>query len=262
MTELPSLRAFPNDIHVLVQGATRGIGLALTQTLLACPQVSTLHATGRSASTSCALEDLARQHPGRLQRHDLDLVDERSIASCTQAIRTHHPHLHLVLNVSGVLHDPARGIQPEKKLEHVDPASALHAFHINALGPLLILKHVVPMLRHDERAVVANLSARVGSISDNRSGGWYTYRATKAAQNQATKSAAIEFRRRAPNAIIVALHPGTVATDLSAPFRTSIEEEKVFSPERAALQLLAVIDGLQAQDSGAFFSWSGEPIPW
>jgi NAD(P)-dependent dehydrogenase (short-subunit alcohol dehydrogenase family) len=117
-------------------------------------------------------------------------------------------------------------------------------------------------MRHGRRAVIANLSARVGSIGDNRIGGWYAYRASKAAQNQITKTASIELRRKAPALVCVALHPGTVDTDLSAPFQGNVPEGKLFSVERAARQLLEVIDGLGPDDTGRFFDWAGEPVEW
>ena len=133
---------------------------------------------------------------------------------------------------------------------------------MNAIGPLLVAKHFQILLPPQERSIFANLSARVGSIGDNHLGGWYAYRASKAAQNMVTRNLAIELRRRAQGLICVALHPGTVDTGLSRPFQSKVPANRLFSAERAAKQLLKVMDGLRPDDSGGFFSWNGERIPW
>ena len=134
------------------------------------------------------------------------------------------------------------------------------AFALNAIGPALIMKHILPRLPRSGKAVFATLSARVGSIEDNRLGGWYSYRASKAALNQLVRTAAIELTRRSPDALCNALHPGTVSTTLSAPFTATGLE--VHSPAVAAQHLLAVIDQLTADDNGGFFDWRGQPVPW
>jgi NAD(P)-dependent dehydrogenase (short-subunit alcohol dehydrogenase family) len=138
----------------------------------------------------------------------------------------------------------------------------LRSFAVNALGPLLLAKHLHPLLAHAQPAVLVNLSARVGSIGDNRLGGWYAYRGAKAAQNQFTRTLSIELARRAPNLVCVALHPGTVDTGLSKPFQGSVDAAKLFSPRYSAQRLLAVIDGLRREHSGRFFAWDGSEIPW
>jgi NAD(P)-dependent dehydrogenase (short-subunit alcohol dehydrogenase family) len=149
---------------------------------------------------------------------------------------------------------------PERSWREVDAAAMARAFAVNAIGPALLMKHFLPLLPRRGRSVFATLSARVGSIGDNRLGGWYSYRASKAALNQLVRTASIELRRRAPEAVCVALHPGTVATGLSAPFaRAGLE---VRSPEVAAADLLRVIGGLTAADSGGFFDHRGVAVPW
>lgn len=165
-----------------------------------------------------------------------------------------------LVNVAGLLHDGRLG--PERRLEEVDPAQLARLFAVNAYGPLLVAKHFYRLMVHEERAVLANVSARVGSIGDNRLGGWYAYRASKAAQNMFTKNLAIEFKRRAKNLVVVALHPGTVDTDLSRPFRRSVPPSKLFSVDRAASQLLEIIDQVGPADSGNFIGWDGQRIPW
>jgi NAD(P)-dependent dehydrogenase (short-subunit alcohol dehydrogenase family) len=144
----------------------------------------------------------------------------------------------------------------------VKPDALLRSFAVNALGPLLVAKHFHALLAHEERVVLANLSARVGSIADNRLGGWYAHRGAKAAQNQFTRTIAIELARRAPKLICVAPHPGTVATELSARFRGKVAAEKLFRPDVAAAHLLRVIAGRDRDSSGRFYAWDGAEIPW
>ena len=176
-------------------------------------------------------------------------------------MRDETERLHLLVNCAGVLHE-SDALRPEKKLESVSPDALRRVFEVNAFGPLLVAKHFHELLRHDERAVLANVSARVGSIGDDRAGGWYAYRGSKAAQNLFTKNLSIELGRRAKNVVCVALHPGTVDTDLSRPFQGSVRETSLFEPSRAARQLLDVIDGLTPEQSGSFLAWDGREIPW
>jgi NAD(P)-dependent dehydrogenase (short-subunit alcohol dehydrogenase family) len=245
----------------VIQGASRGLGLALTTALLERSDIERVFATARGARRSEGLSALARRYPGRLERIDLDVTLEDSVADAAERIAAGVDRLHLVMNVAGLLH-ASDGTQPEKKIEQAEPESFARAFAVHATGPMLVVKHLLSLLRHDERAIVANLSARVGSIADNRLGGWYAYRASKAAQNMITKGLSIELGRRAKNVVCVALHPGTVDTDLSAPFQRNVPEHKLFSPQRAARQLLGIVDGLGPQDSGRFIAWDGQDIPW
>jgi len=164
----------------------------------------------------------------------------------------------IVINTVGLLHDDTVG--PEKRLEDIDPEAMRRSFAVNAVGPALVAKHFIPLLGHSHTTLFATLSARVGSISDNRLGGWYSYRAAKAAQNMLTKNIAIEARRRAPNAIVVGLHPGTVDTGLSKPFQANVPAEKLFSVERSVDHLLHVVDRLTPADSGKVFAWDGAEI--
>jgi NAD(P)-dependent dehydrogenase (short-subunit alcohol dehydrogenase family) len=147
-------------------------------------------------------------------------------------------------------------------LADVRPESLARSFAVNAVGPLLVARHFESLLAHEDRAVFASLSARVGSIEDNRLGGWYAYRASKAAQNMYTRTLAIEWARSRRNVVCVALHPGTTDTDLSRPFQGNVPEGKLFGVERTVSQLLEVIDRLQPADTGQFLAWDGERIPW
>ena len=212
---------------------------------------------GIGAALAAALEGrgLPVRRLGRRTTPALDLLDEASIAAAAAGIG---PGLRLVLDATGFLHD-AR-FQPEKSFRQLDPAHLAHSFAINATGPALLMKHFLPLLAREGRAVFATLSARVGSISDNRLGGWTSYRAAKAALNQIMRTSAIELARSRPQAICVALHPGTVATPLSEPFAKAGLE--VQTPEEAAARLLHVIEGLSPAQTGLFFDHHGRPIPF
>ncbi|MDA0221252.1 MAG: SDR family NAD(P)-dependent oxidoreductase [Proteobacteria bacterium] len=192
----------------------------------------------------------------RLGRPDLDLRDEATIARA--AARLTDCRIRLVVNAAGFLHDGER--QPEKSLRHLDPEFLERCFAVNAIGPALLMKHILPLLPRRGRAVFTCLSARVGSIGDNRLGGWYGYRASKAALNQLVHTAAIELARTHPDAVCVALHPGTVETRLSAPYLR--DGVPCLTPAQSAGHLLAAIDRLGPADSGGFFDWRGKPIPW
>lgn len=233
------LDSFPPGGVAMVAGASGGIGQALEAALLA---------SGRFATV------LGSRRTGPLR---LELTDEASIADAIAHVAT-HGELRLVVDATGVLHGP--GFAPEKSLRDLDPAQLAHAFAINAIGPALLMKHVLPRLPRAGKAVFATLSARVGSIGDNRLGGWHAYRASKAALNQLVRTCAIELARRAPEAACVALHPGSVDTGLSAPFAKSGLD--VHSPADAARHLLEVIDGLVPAQTGGFYDWRGTPIPW
>lgn len=230
--------AIEGGARALVIGASGGIGGAL---------VAALRADGRFASVN------------GWSRHGtpaVDITDEAGIRAAAAAFDD--SGLRLVIDATGLLH--AADMQPEKSLAALDPEHLARAFAVNAVGPMLLMKHLLPRFPRGGRSVFATLSARVGSITDNRLGGWYGYRASKAALNQAVRTAAVELARRSPGAICVALHPGTVDTALSAPFaRRGLE---VAAPARAAARLLAVLDGLGPTDSGGFFDQHGKAIPW
>lgn len=199
---------------------------------------------------------------GRRTEPALDYANETSVARVAQAVaaelaRTGLPLRRLVV-ATGLLHEAE--IQPERSWAHLDAAALQRLFLVNAVGPALVMRHCLPLLPRQGRSVAAFLSARVGSIGDNRLGGWYGYRASKAALNQLVHTAAIELARRCPHALCVALHPGTVDTPLSAPFaKTGLN---VRPPQVAAQELLHVIDTLPAGSSGGFFDHQGKSIPW
>jgi NAD(P)-dependent dehydrogenase (short-subunit alcohol dehydrogenase family) len=223
-----------------VIGATGGIGAAL---------VAALQADGRFDRV------LGYSREGE---RPLDFTSESSVAEAARGLAATGLAPRLLLVAAGMLHDAS--CRPEKSWLDLEAASLARLFAVNTIGPALVMKHFLPLLPRQGRAVFAALSARVGSIGDNRLGGWYGYRGSKAALNQLLRTAAVELRRTRPEAICVALHPGTVDTRLSAPFtRQGLE---VQPPAVAARRLLTTVDRLTPADSGGFFDHRGDPVPW
>ena len=190
----------------------------------------------------------------RWSRPDVDPTEEESIIRAAATIDM----VDLAILTTGMLHDAEQ--RPERALKELDPAKLARSFAINTIAPALVAKHLIPKMPRDRRAVFAVLGARVGSIGDNRTGGWHGYRASKAALVMLMKTIAIETARSRPNAIIVTLHPGTVDTGMSKPFQGNVTPEKLFTPAFAAERLLSVIDGLTPADSGGHFAWDGSRI--
>ena len=190
----------------------------------------------------------------------IDLTDEKSIREAAQQARklieSGNKHPSLIVVTAGVLHDA--GLRPEKALREITTEQLTQVFQVNSFGPTLVMAHFLPLLPRKGRSVFAALSARVGSISDNRLGGWYSYRASKAALNMMIRCAAIELARKNKDALVVGLHPGTVDSALSKPFQGSAQ--KLFTPDQAAENLLAVLDGLTSAESGELFAWDGQRI--
>ena len=187
----------------------------------------------------------------------IDLLDEDSIAACAARIAEGSAP-DLVIVATGYLHGDGAG--PEKDWRQLDANHLARNFAINATGPALVAKHFLPLLPDGGRSGFAVLSARVGSISDNRLGGWYGYRASKAALNMLVRTLSVELKRKKPDAFCVALHPGTVDTDLSAPFQRGVAEGKLFAPDYSADKLLEVLDTMTSEQSGRIFAWDGEEI--
>lgn len=210
---------------------------------------------GASGGIGGALADALEARGGevvRLSRPELDITDEAGIASIAARVGA----IDQLIVATGLLHDDEQ--TPEKSFRALDLAALARSFAVNAIGPALVAKHFLPLLPRDRRAVFAVLSAKVGSISDNRLGGWYVYRASKAALNQLIRTLSIELRRTHPLAVCVALHPGTVDTRLSKPFQRGVPD--LFTPERSAQALLAVLDGLTPDESGRLWAWNGQEI--
>ena len=224
-----------NKSTAVVLGAGGGIGGALCEEL----------------SKNWGYEELVAY-----SRSQLDLEDEESIQKSASKLKEHS--VRLVVNATGLLH--SKDQKPEKSLRELNTTALTKSFAINAIGPALVLKHFIPLLPRKGRSAIAHLSARVGSIGDNRLGGWYGYRASKAALNQLIHTAAIELARTHPEAICIALHPGTVKTKLSSPYVQG--RQNLTDPCDAAKNLLNVIESLKTKDSGGFFDWQGKPVEW
>lgn len=246
--------------QVLIIGASGGIGLEFTRQLLQDPETDRVFATYRQPASVIALLQLKDDYPDRLVTFPVDVTEEQQIVAGIQKITTHTDRLHLVINTVGILHEGA--VQPEKSLRSLNSENLIRYFQVNSIATVLWAKHLVPLFKHKERSILAAISAKVGSIGDNQLGGWYGYRASKAALNMLIKTIAIEYGRVAPHAIAVSLHPGTTDTALSQPFQGKVPPEKLFSTERTVRQLLAVIQKLNADDSGNFFNWDGSILPW
>lgn len=246
--------------HVLVCGASRGIGLALTAQLLARTDIAEVWAVARQASQAPGLLELQAQHGPRLQCLDADVCDEQALSELAAHVRAAIPRLHLLLCTVGVLQDGAA--KAEKGLAQVNLAGLLATFQRNSFAPILLLKHLLPLLRGQHACTVAALSARVGSIGDNRLGGWYSYRASKAALNQLLHTASIELSRLNPNSCVLSLHPGTTDTALSKPFQANVPADQLFTPSYSAGCLLAQIEQHGPAQTGTFWGWDGQPIPW
>jgi NAD(P)-dependent dehydrogenase (short-subunit alcohol dehydrogenase family) len=261
------LESFPHNFRALVFGAGGGMGAALVSALCADPRCGAVYAAARRApdasGTAVGGTSPDEAGVGRPSRAPwplrFDLTDEASIAAAVAEAAADGP-LHLVLVATGVLH--AAALRPERTWRSLSAASMTEAFAINTIGPALVAKHALPRLASGEKAVLGFLSARVGSIEDNRLGGWHSYRASKAALNMVMRTLAVELAQRNKTAACVSLHPGTVDTALSRPFQASVAPGRLFSPAQSAGYLLAVIDGLTPAQSGRFFAWDGAEIPF
>ncbi|KAF7849303.1 hypothetical protein BT93_L0996 [Corymbia citriodora subsp. variegata] len=252
----------------MVQGASRGIGLEFVKLLLQKSEKGHVIATCRKPNEASGLLSLKNMFAQRLSILPLDVTDESTIEASAKSIKDRYGSLNLLVNASGILSIPDV-LQPETTLLKVEKSSLLLTYEVNAVGPILVIKHLWPLLKAGggtgtdrDVAVVANISARVGSIGDNRFGGWHSYRSSKAALNQLTKTVSVEFARKKDPVICILLHPGTVDTDLSKPFQRNVPEGKLFTKEYSVQKLLGIIDHAKIQDNGKFFAWDGQEIPW
>ncbi|MFV9653719.1 SDR family NAD(P)-dependent oxidoreductase [Pseudomonas sp. NY15366] len=236
MSQALTLTSFGSGYKALVIGASGAIGQAFCQLLRADANCAGVRELSRSSTPA------------------LDLEAPASIAEAAAALAEDGPY-QLIVHAAGLLH--RAGIAPEKSLAAIEADALQAVFQVNALGPALVLRHFLPLL--DKQGAMAMLSAKVGSIGDNRLGGWYAYRASKAALNMLIKTAAIELARNKPKARLLSLHPGTVISPLSQPFRGATAARPA---EQAAAEMLRVIDSLGPEHSGSFHAYDGQPLPW
>lgn len=242
------LTHFGHHLNVVVVGASGGIGRALVNQLLEDHSVDRVYGLSRTPVS-------VSHHKWR----SLTFCYQREHTIIDAAALVDQP-IHIVLVATGLLHSETDNISPEKSYRQLDAQAVMQHFLINTLGPGLIAKYFLPLMARHRRCYFGALSARVGSISDNRLGGWHSYRASKAALNMLLRNLAIESQRLFPELIITGLHPGTVATALSKPFQRNVAQHQLFSVDFSATRLLNVINHLNSDDSGKCFAWDGQEI--
>ncbi|WP_348548372.1 SDR family oxidoreductase [Psychrobacter sp. KFRI-CH2-11] len=247
--------------NYLVIGGTGGIGRAMVKQLIE------MSANNKSSGKIFATYHTTKPNfvADHLSWLSMDVSDEGSIEQVIADMKQQATHIDWVINCAGLLHTPHK--QPEKALRQLETDFFLQSMQINALASLLIAKHIKPLLAKSKRsadkpAIFATISARVGSITDNRLGGWYSYRMSKAALNMGMKNLSIEWSRSLKDVCVVVMQPGTVDTQLSSPFQGNVADEKLFSSAYSAARLLEVLDSMSAAQSGSFVDWAGESIPW
>ncbi len=240
---------FQNELNVAIIGSSGGIGKALTDLLVLENKVKSVYCFSRSPTT--------KQNP-KIKSCSIDITDEMSVKEAASELK--EQQLDIIIVASGILHTET--VSPEKNIKALNMEQFNTVFAVNAFGPALVAKHFLPFIPRFRRSVFSVLSARVGSIEDNKLGGWYAYRASKAALNMFIKNIAIETERRYKHTCIVGLHPGTVDTKLSEPFQSNVAANKLFTTEYSAQQLLNVINKITPDNSGEVLAWNGQRIPY
>lgn len=234
---------------VAVIGSSGAIGNALSNRLLEDDSVETIYKFSRSQKS----EDNQKE-----KNFFIDIEDENSIKKSTENI-PEDIKFDMIFVATGILHNDD-DIFPEKSIKDINADKLKRVLSINTIGPTLVGKYFIPYLNNKSKSIFAFLSARVGSISENKLGGWYSYRSSKTALNQIIKNFSIEIKRTNPNAIFVGLQPGTVSSFLSKPFEKNVKSENLFTPDFSASKLLEVIDNLESKDTGKLIAWNGEEI--
>ena len=235
-------------MNVAVIGASGGIGLALVKNLVSWNNVDSIYATFNQTRPEF--------YHAKINWQAIDVTQENSVRTWSESLS----EIDWLINSAGILHTPHN--RPEKTISELEPGFFLGNMSINALPTLLLAKWTGVKFKHGRHAVFATVSAKIGSVGDNRLGGWYSYRASKAALNMCIKTLAIEWRRILPNVTVAALHPGTTDTALSRPFQKNVPKKKLFSSEQSADYLLKVLDGLTPEQTGQFWAYDGERLPW
>ena len=249
MSENNILNNFGENISVALIGASGGVGNAFLNLLEKQNNVDRIYSFARSKINSSNK---------KTSYHHIDICDEKAIEQAAASLKGQE--LNIIIVCTGFLYNDEIG--PEKSLKDLDFAKFQKVFAVNTYGPALVAKHFLPLIPKNKKSVFSALSARVGSIGDNHIGGWYAYRSSKAALNMILRTASIEMQRRFKESCVIGLHPGTVETALSEPFRSNVKDEKLFSPSYAAECLLNVINNVSPEHSGKIFAWDGEEIPY
>ena len=234
---------------VAVIGSSGAIGNSICENLIDDESVEELYKFSRI---------IKNKDTDKIKNVEINIEDEESIKNCVEKLPS-NIKFDLIFVATGILHND-NDIFPEKSIRDISKDKLQKVLLINTIGPTLVGKYFIPFLRKDTRSVFAFLSAKVGSISDNKLGGWYSYRASKTALNQIIKNFSIEIKRSNTNAIFIGLQPGTVKSYLSKPFEKNVKAEKLFTPDYSAVKLLEVITNLNKEDSGKIYAWNGEEI--
>jgi NAD(P)-dependent dehydrogenase (short-subunit alcohol dehydrogenase family) len=245
------LGSFQDGLNVAVFGASGGIGSEFVRQFADDAKVRRVYAFARTPGEYAH---------GKIVPLRADICDEASVDAAATGVAA-EGKLDIVVVATGILHR-GRYIKPEKALHDIGADAMLEVFRVNTVGPALVARAFLPRMRRAGKSVFAALSARVGSIGDNRLGGWTSYRSSKAALNMVLRTLSIEHARRFPESVIAGLHPGTVDSALSAPFQRNVPHGKLFSPSKSVRYLLQVIDGLTPEDTGGFYAWDGRKIEY
>lgn len=235
------------DKKIAVIGASGAIGSAFVEYYSKDESVKTVYACSRNKQS---------YDNNRIKSLELDIENQESIKDAAEKITGNF--LDHIIIATGVLH--SKNFGPEKSIKEIKQDNMAKVISINAIGPSIVGRYFIPLLRKDAKSVIAFLSARVGSISDNKLGGWYSYRASKSALNQVVKNFSIELKRTNPKAIVLALQPGTVDSNLSEPFKKNVAPDKLFTPEQSRELLTNVIENATTNDSGNLLAYDGETI--
>jgi NAD(P)-dependent dehydrogenase (short-subunit alcohol dehydrogenase family) len=241
--------SFGENLKICVIGSSGGLGSAFVQNLEKREGVESIIALSRKKLDFCS---------SKIEEICIDIESEESIIRASKQIE--QKSIDVIIVATGILQNSF--LRAEKRISQIEPDAINQVFRVNAVGPILVMKHFLPLMNADGRSIFAFLSAKVGSITDNKLGGWASYRSSKAALNMLIKTASIEIKRSLPSCIIVSLHPGTVDTNLSKPYQSGVPKGKLFSPDYAVENLLNVIDNLTIADTGCFFSWNGEKLDY
>jgi NAD(P)-dependent dehydrogenase (short-subunit alcohol dehydrogenase family) len=261
-TEASAARLADADAVFCVTGASRGIGLEFCRALLARSKGSVI-ALSRQPDRSEGLAALREQYAGRLSGVEVELTDQNSIRAAADAVAQRCGRVDVLINSAGILHDKSPEHMPERSISACNADWMHRVYALNAVAPVLMTAALLPLLSKPplgRERIVANLSARVGSVSDNRLGGWWGYRMSKAALNMATRNMAIELSRK--KVLAIALHPGTTDTGLSKPFQKNVRPEKLFTTAYSVERMLSIIECVESEHSGNLYAWDGELIPF